>query len=99
MKRTFSKENEMLQSVRHSIGYYSIRELQVMFSGCGRAKIDYLVNSGKLKFISPNNREKYIKLEDFLFYLQNEKELSKQQLASSKALIHTNNSNNSAPLF
>ncbi len=89
----------MLQQVRHSIGYYSIKELQVMFLSCGRAKIDYLVNSGKLKFISPNNREKYIKLEDFLSCLQNEKELSKQQLASSKAPIHTNNSNNSAPLF
>lgn len=86
MKKSTPAEREALKQARHEIGYYSISELQIMFSSCGRSKIDYLVNSGKLKYISPNNREKYIKLSDFLFVLQNEKELSKQLLNSSKTL-------------
>lgn len=85
MKKLTTSEKNALKKARHDIGYYSISELQTMFSDCGRAKIDYLVNTGRLKYISPNNRVKYIKLEDFLNYLQHEKELSKHFLTNSKA--------------
>lgn len=84
MKELTKTEKSALKKARFGIGYYSISELQAMFSDCGRSKIDYLINSGELSSISPNNRERYVKLEDFLSCLQKEKELS-TQFTNSKA--------------
>ena len=61
---------DKLVEVRHERGLYSIAELCSMF-GCGRGKIDFALNTGLLKYISPNNRERFVYLADFLNYMEN----------------------------
>lgn len=61
-------KNALIET-RHHAGLYSIKELCTMF-GCGRAKIDFALNTGQLKYISPNNRERFIYLEDFLSFMK-----------------------------
>lgn len=61
---------EELVKARHAIGLYSINELRCMFATDGKPKsrysIDMLLNTGKLKYISPNGRERFIYLNDYL---------------------------------
>lgn len=66
-KVMFTKQ---LVEARHNLGLYSIRELQIMFS-CGRETIDFAINSGKLKYLSPNNKDRYVYLKDFQKYMEN----------------------------
>lgn len=60
---------EVLIEARHKIGLYSIKELCSMFA-CGRSLIDKGINSGILKYMSPNNRDRYVYLNDFLKYIE-----------------------------
>lgn len=62
-QREYSEE-ELLEA-RHSIGLYSIKELCLMFN-CSRFYIDKALNEKSLKYLSPNNRDRYIYLKDFL---------------------------------
>lgn len=57
-----------LEKARHAISLYSIDELCAMFK-CSRYSIDNAINIGKLDYISPNNRDRYIYLQDFLSYM------------------------------
>lgn len=57
--------NQELMDARHKIGLYSVSELCSMFE-CGRAKIDSLLNTGQLKYISPNGRTRYVYLNEYL---------------------------------
>lgn len=61
--------NKLIE-IRHERGLYSIVELCAMF-GCGRAKIDFALNTGQLKYVSPNNRDRFIFINDFLVYMEN----------------------------
>ncbi|MBQ8845065.1 MAG: hypothetical protein IJ008_03505 [Clostridia bacterium] len=62
--------NELeLIEVRKKIGLYSIKELCLMFK-IGRESIDYALNTNRLKYISPNNRDRYIYLKDYLKYVE-----------------------------
>lgn len=63
---------EKLKDARHMIRLYSLEELMAMFE-CGRMYIDMAINSGKLKHISPNFRDRYIYLADFLEYMEKER--------------------------
>ena len=58
-------QKKVLIQVRHERGLYQIKELCAMF-GCGRSKIDFALNTKKLKYISPNGRDRFIYLDDFL---------------------------------
>ena len=62
---------EQLIEARQKLGLYSIKELCAMF-GCGRSKIDEAINSGKLKYMSPNGRSRFIFLNDFLEFNKQE---------------------------
>lgn len=62
-------DQEELTKVRQSQGIYSIRELSSMFQ-CGRSKIDNAINTGQLNYLSPNNRDRYVFLNDFLKYMK-----------------------------
>lgn len=59
------EEINTLVEDRHRLGLYSVIELAKMFS-VGRSAIDYLLNTGQLKFISPNNKSRFILLKDYL---------------------------------
>lgn len=61
-----------LKNARIAIGLYSISELCLMF-GCSRYSIDNPINRNELKYISPNNKTRYVYLQDFLNYLENKK--------------------------
>lgn len=65
-------KNQELVDARHGIGLYSIRELCDMF-GCGRYMIDFAINSHQLKYMSPNNKSRFVYLKDFLEYMEKEK--------------------------
>lgn len=56
-----------LQKYRHEMGYYSIKEICVMF-GCNRTRIDNAINTKELDYISPNGRTRFVKLNEFLEY-------------------------------
>lgn len=58
-----------LVDLRHSKGLYSVKELCVMFC-CGRGSIDYALNSKRLNYISPNNRDRYVYISDFVEYME-----------------------------
>jgi len=58
---------------QENLGLYSIDEL-AQFFGVGRKDIDDKINAGKLAWISPNGKKRFIKLEDYLetcLYTQN----------------------------
>ena len=61
------KQQELIEA-RQKVGLYSIQELCSMFC-CGRSKIDFAINSGQLKYMSPNNRDRFVYLNDFLDYM------------------------------
>lgn len=63
------EQEEKLRKARHDIGLYTIKELAVMFD-CGRQSIDNAINTGQLKYISPNNKTRYVFVSDFLKYSQ-----------------------------
>lgn len=73
MEKTRLFSVETLDKARHAISLYTIRELCTMF-GCGRAHIDMALNNGSLKFMSPNNRDRFIYLNDFLEFFTKTKE-------------------------
>ena len=64
------KQKDNLEEVRHKLGLYSIIELSQMFN-CHRNAIDYALNTGKLKYISPNRKDRFIYLNDYLEYMAN----------------------------
>lgn len=59
-----------LKQARHSIGLYSIKEICEMFN-CSRHNIDIALNDGKLRFVSPNNKSRYIYINEFLQFMDN----------------------------
>lgn len=63
------KHKNELRKARHAIGLYSIKELCEMFD-CSRHNIDNAINTGCLKYVSPNNRDRYVYLQDFLSYMK-----------------------------
>lgn len=64
--KNFNKDE--LADRRHALGIYSIKELSDMF-GMGRSHIDYALNTNQLKYVSPNNRTRFILLKDFIAFL------------------------------
>ena len=62
-----------LEKARHVKEIYSINELCAMFN-CSRYSIDNAINIGKLDYISPNNRDRYIFLPDFLAYMKEQQQ-------------------------
>lgn len=64
-KKTRVYSEEELVKARQEIKLFTIDELCTMFA-CGRMHIDNALNSGRLKYMSPNNRDRYIYLDDFL---------------------------------
>lgn len=74
------RENEKkLVEARHNLGLYSIQELCSMF-GCGRTKIDLAINTGQLKYISPNNRDRFVYLKDFFDFLNYKSEVKNEKI-------------------
>lgn len=70
LKEKISKQQQdKLEKARHAIELYSINELCIMFH-CSRYSIDNAINLKKLDYISPNNRDRYIYLKDFLKYMK-----------------------------
>lgn len=65
---TEEREKE-LREARREIGLYSVQELRVMFN-CGRTVIDNALNTGQLKYLSPNNRERFVYLNDFIEFMK-----------------------------
>jgi hypothetical protein len=66
-------EMKELYRIRQNDGLLTISELCAMFK-CGRAYIDNAVNSGKLKFMSPNNKLRFIQKQDFIEYMKKQSE-------------------------
>lgn len=60
-----------LVKFRQNMGIFSISEICKMF-GCGRSYIDLMINNQMLNYISPNNRDRFVYLNDFLTCVQNE---------------------------
>lgn len=56
---------EELRQSRRLLGLYTIKELSDMFD-IGRHKIDLMINTGKLKYVSPNGKTRYILLKDYV---------------------------------
>lgn len=59
-----------LIDIRHQLGFFTSEELQVMFN-CGRDVIYNAINSKKLKYISPNGKNRFIKIDEFKQFLIN----------------------------
>lgn len=79
---------EQLIKTRQDLGLYTINELSKIFS-INRQSIDFAVNSGKLSYMSPNNKTKFISLTDFLGYMQekgNRPTSKNSAIASNKEL-------------
>lgn len=70
-------QESALVKARHAIGLYSISELTEMF-GMSRFHLDNALNLGELKYISPNNKTRFIYLQDYLEYLNLEKKKVKE---------------------
>lgn len=62
-------EKELTELRHNTTGLYKIKELALMFD-ISRFSIDAAIKSGKLEYISPNNRDRYIKLNDFLEFMK-----------------------------
>ena len=62
-------DEKELQRFRIQKGYLTIKELSDMF-GIGRDYIDYGINIGMLKYMSPNNKLRIVKLDDFIKYME-----------------------------
>ncbi len=62
-------DKEQLIKTRQDLGLYTVNELCGIFC-INRRAIDFALNSGKLKYMSPNNKQKLIYLTDFLEYMQ-----------------------------
>ncbi len=65
------KNAEALIKARHDIGLFSIKEIREMFprkdgKPMSRYTIDYLINSNQLKYVSPNGRDRYVFLKDYI---------------------------------
>lgn len=63
------EEKKAMVEKRHERGLYSIKELQAMF-GIGRVTIDYALNSGQLKWMSPNGSTRFVFLKDFMEWME-----------------------------
>lgn len=61
---------EKMQQIRNDRGIFTIEELSAMFK-MGRQKIDDALNDNKLDYISPNNKQRFIRLEDFEKWAEN----------------------------
>lgn len=62
-------DEKELQKFRIEKGYLTIKELSKMF-GVGRDYIDYGINIGRLKYMSPNNKLRIVRLDDFIKYME-----------------------------
>ena len=60
------ESKEELRLSRRLLGLYTIKELSDMFD-IGRHKIDLMINTGKLKYVSPNGKTRYVLLKDYVF--------------------------------
>lgn len=67
------KRKELLVLARHKIGLFTIQEYCEMFD-MSRYYIDLAVNSGELEFVSPNNRQRFIDINDFQKWMKKKKE-------------------------
>ena len=78
MKTTEIKKNNSekmyldLITIRHNQGLYDINELCKMFS-VQRPYIIFAIESGRLKYMSPNKKQKFIYLDDFIEYMKTKK--------------------------
>ena len=78
MKTTEIKRNNSeklyldLIEIRHNQGLYDINELCKMFN-VQRPFINFAIESGRLKYMSPNNKQKFIYLNDFIDYMKTKK--------------------------
>ncbi len=63
------EDKKVLVEARHEKGLYSIRELRAMFD-VGRCSIDFALNSGQLKWMSPNGKERFVFLDDFIEWME-----------------------------
>ena len=59
------ESKEELRLSRRLLGLYTIKELSDMFD-IGRHKIDLMINTGKLKYVSPNGKTRYVLLKDYV---------------------------------
>lgn len=73
------QKKEDLVKFRRDMGIFSISEICEMF-GCGRSYIDFMINDQKLNYITPNNRDRFVYLNDFLncMRVENQKEEGKK---------------------
>ena len=62
-------DEKELRKFRQTKGYLTIKEVCDMFN-CGRDYIDYGINTRKLKYMSPNNKTRFIYLDDFIGYMK-----------------------------
>lgn len=58
-----------LPPARQYMGLYSVKELAEVF-GFSRTCIDRAIKQGELAYVSPNNKTKYVYIEDFAEFMQ-----------------------------
>lgn len=63
------EQKNRLVKTRHELGLYSIKEICNMF-GCGRTLIDKALKTGELDSMSPNNKERFVYLKDFMEFMK-----------------------------
>lgn len=96
-KKTLDKfEIEKLVEARHKAGIYSLKEICYMYADpvtgkpMSRFSIDNAMNSGELEYMSPNNRDRYIDIENFKTYMSKN--------SNVKGVIHLINKNRTVAL-
>jgi len=65
------KQVDALANARHAIGLYSISEMCEIFPRANgkpmsRHTVDFLINSGQLRYVSPNGRDRYVFLAEYI---------------------------------
>lgn len=68
MTKSEKKEKELIDA-RHNLGLYSIRELCSMF-GVSRYSLDKAINEEGLKYISPNSKNRFVFLNDYVEFME-----------------------------
>lgn len=80
-------EKNKLKETRHQLGIFTITELSEMFK-VGRHKIDHYLNTGQLKYISPNGRTRFVRLKEYVEVLGLSFEELKKDSNLCKSLSH-----------
>jgi predicted site-specific integrase-resolvase len=69
---------------RQEKGFFTIEEISKRY-GINRYSVDIAINSGKLPFMTPNNKTRFIKEEDFESYMRYSAQRIMQNQALAKA--------------